>query len=157
MSIVHSTGPRPLVGGEIWFIYGTAIQAQDSKFELCRTENWAQARYIQIPLRGDVPNSTRVLEPLILRWAETLTLRKLMSTTVDILFISTCITPDNQLSKIKYLFDLEILTYMLDLNFTNHIHFHLIYFNFSVTWSCVSLPRHTTSSDWKVQVNSSVI
>ena len=24
-----------------------------------------------------------------------------------------------------------------------------IQFKFSVTWSCVSLPRHTTSSDWK--------
>ena len=25
----------------------------------------------------------------------------------------------------------------------------VIQFKFSVTWSCVSLPRHTTSSDWK--------
>ena len=26
---------------------------------------------------------------------------------------------------------------------------NLVQFKFSVTWSCVSLPRHTTSSDWK--------
>ena len=39
-------------------------------------------------------------------------LRALMSTTVDILcFISTCITPDNELLTVKYAFKLEILIY----------------------------------------------
>ena len=37
----------------------------------------------------------------------------MMSTTVDILcFLSTCITPDNQLLKIKYAFNLETLIYI---------------------------------------------
>ena len=36
-----------------------------------------------------------------------------MSTTVDILFsINTCITPDNQLLKIKYAFNRETLIYI---------------------------------------------
>ena len=36
-----------------------------------------------------------------------------MSTTVDILyFFSTCITPDNQLLKMKYAFYLQTLIYM---------------------------------------------
>ena len=35
----------------------------------------------------------------------------LMSTRVDILcFISTCITPDNQLLKVKYVFNLETVS-----------------------------------------------
>ena len=52
-----------------------------------------------------------------------------MSTTSDMLcFISTCITPDNQLLKVKYAVNLEK---MLGLGFhKSHI--------FSVTWSCVS-------------------
>ena len=45
-----------------------------------------------------------------------------MSTAVDILcFISTCLTPDNELFTVKYL---EILTDIYwDLNFTNNINF----------------------------------
>ena len=36
-----------------------------------------------------------------------------MATTVDSLcFFSTCITPDNQLLKIKYVFDIETLIYI---------------------------------------------
>ena len=48
-----------------------------------------------------------------------------MSTTVDILcFISTCITPDNRLLKVKYAFNLETLIFICwKVNFTNHIHF----------------------------------
>ena len=47
-----------------------------------------------------------------------------MSTTVDILcFISTCITPDNQLLKVKYAFNLEKLDIYWDLNFTNSMNF----------------------------------
>ena len=47
-----------------------------------------------------------------------------MSTAVDILcFFSTCLTPDNQLLKVKYAFNLETLIYVGDLNFTNHINF----------------------------------
>ena len=47
-----------------------------------------------------------------------------MSTTVDILcFISTCITPDNDLFTVKYAFNLDTLIYIGDLNFTNLTNF----------------------------------
>ena len=47
-----------------------------------------------------------------------------MSTTVDILcFISTCITPDNELSTLKYTLHLETLICIWYLNFTNNINF----------------------------------
>ena len=51
-----------------------------------------------------------------------------MSTTVDILcFISSCMTPDNQLLNVKYAFNLETLIYICgDLNFTNYMHFQLL-------------------------------
>ena len=56
---------------------------------------------------------TRQSGTLLMLHVPLLTLRTLMSTTVDILcFISTFITPDNQLLKIKYAFNLETLIYI---------------------------------------------
>ena len=47
-----------------------------------------------------------------------------MSTAVDILcFFSTCITPNNELLKVKYALNLETLILYWDFNFTNNINF----------------------------------
>ena len=56
----------------------------------------------------------RSVTPLCLGLAFlTIAPRTLMSTAVDILFcISTCITPDNQLLKVKYAFNLETLLFI---------------------------------------------